>query len=71
MNVKKRLDNARNHNSKTISLWETKSKVLEHENEQIKMKLKNMELQVKNFEDSINQSYDKSMKTINKVKENE
>ena len=42
--------------------------MIEYENERIRVQLKNMDLQVRNFEDSINSNYEKSLKAIEKMK---
>ena len=66
--IKKRLEASKNHRSKLESLLKTKSDIISHEKEQMRINIKNCELEIKNLYDSISHVHNESVKVVEKAK---
>ena len=61
---------SRNHRTKLENLLKTKSDIISHEKQQLRINIKNSEMEIKNLYESINHSHSESVKVVEKAKTN-
>jgi len=61
---------AKSHCTTFEGLYKNKGEIIHHENDQIKIAIRNLESQVKNMYHSLEHSQEESIKVIKKAKEN-
>lgn len=67
--LKNKLENVKNFNSKAESLNNTKLEILNHENDQVRISIRNINSQISNLYGSIEHSQTEAIKLIEKAKE--
>lgn len=68
--TRKKVEANKNHRTKLENLLKTKSDIVSHEKEQLKINIRNCELEIKNLYDSISHSHGESVKVVEKAKTN-
>jgi hypothetical protein len=62
------LETIKNYNSKSENLVKTKIDILNHENDQIRITIKNIHSQINNLVGSIDHAHNEAVKVIEKAK---
>ena len=68
--TRRKLEANRNHRTKLEHLLKSKSEIIAHEKEQLRIGIKNCDMEIKNLYGSIEHTHNESVKVVEKAKTN-